>query len=95
MKIFEGFKMLEVYNSIFKDVYSIELQRFLYGLKQFGWMWYNRFREYLQKEGCVNNTICPRVFIKISKSRFSIIAVYVDDLNIIGNPKELEKTTNL
>ena len=57
-------------------------------------MWYNHLSEYLLKEGYVNNPICLCVFIKKSKNRLTIIAVYVDDLNLIGTLKELIKTTN-
>ena len=42
----------------------------------------------------MNNTICPCVFIKRLDCGFAIIAVYVDDLNIIGNPEELNKTVS-
>ena len=38
----------------------------------------------------MNNAICPCVFIKKSSSGFVIIAVYVDDLNIIGTQKEVD-----
>ena len=55
-------------------------------------MWYNRLSEYLLKEGYVNNPICPCVFIKKSETRFAIIAVYVDDLNLVGTLEELTKT---
>ena len=55
-------------------------------------MWYNRLSEYLLKEGYVNNSICPCVFIKKSNSGFAIVAVYVDDMNLIGNTDELAKT---
>ena len=79
MKILEGLKMPEAYN-ISRDMCSIKLQKSLYSLKQSGRMWYNRLSEYLLKEGYANNTICPCFFIKRSDSRFSIIAVYVDDL---------------
>ena len=53
-------------------------------------MWYNRLSEYLLKKGYVNNEICPCVFIKKSLSGFVINAVYVDDLNIIRTPKEID-----
>ena len=33
------------------------------------------------------------MFIKKSEIGFAIIAVYVDDMNLIGTPKELSKTT--
>ena len=57
-------------------------------------MWYNRLTEYLLKEGYVNNSICPCVFIKKSKFGLTIIAVYVDDLNLIGTLEELTKAAN-
>jgi hypothetical protein len=75
-------------------MYSIKLQRSLYGLKQSRCMWYNRLSEYLLKEGFENNQICPCIFIKRSESGFAIMAVYVDDLNLVGTSKELTKTTN-
>ena len=91
MKIHEGYKMSKAYNFKSQNIYSIKLQRSLYGLKQSGCMWYNRLIEYLLKEGFENNTIC-HVFIKKSESEFAIIAVYVDDLNLVGTQKKLTKT---
>ena len=78
-------------------MYSIKLQRSLYGLKQSGRMWYNRLSAYLLKEGYVNNSICPCVFIKkieVSLKIMTIIAVYVDDLNLIGTPERPLETAN-
>ena len=75
-------------------MYSIKKQRSLYGLKQSKCMWYNRLNEYLLKEGFENNPIYPCVFIKKSESGFAIVAVYIDDLNLVGTPKELTKTAN-
>ena len=57
-------------------------------------MWYNRLSEYLLKKGYVNNLICPCIFIKKSETGFAIIAVYVDDLNLVGTPEELIRTKN-
>ena len=42
----------------------------------------------------MNNPICPCVFIKKTTIGFAIIAVSVDDLNLIGTTEELIKTTN-
>ena len=42
----------------------------------------------------MNNLLCPCIFIKKSETRFAIMAVYVDDLNLVGTPKELTRTTN-
>ena len=54
-------------------------------------MWYNSLSEYLLKEGYANNPICPCIFIKKSESKFSIIVVYVNDLNLVGTLEELLK----
>ena len=94
MKIPKGYKMPEAYNSKARSMYSIKLQRSLYGLKQSRRMWYNRLSEYLLKEGFKNDPICPCVFIKRSESGFAITAVYLDDLNLVGTPKELTKAAN-
>ena len=94
MKIPEGFKLLEANSTKPRSMYSIKLQRSLYGLKQSGRMWYNRLSEYLLKEGYVNNPICPCIFIKKSETGFAIIVVYVDDLNLVGTPEEITRTTN-
>ncbi|PWG73761.1 hypothetical protein DF186_21385, partial [Enterococcus hirae] len=57
--------------------------------KQSGRLWYNRFTEYLVKNRFKNDDICLCVFIKKTVSGFIIIAVYVDDLNIIGISEEI------
>ncbi|GKC99842.1 copia protein [Tanacetum coccineum] len=91
MKILKGFKITESLISKPKELYSIKLQRSLYGLKQSGRMWYNRLSDYLISKGYKSNLICPCVFIKKTTSGFIIIAVYVDDLNIIGTNKEINE----
>ncbi|KAF3678630.1 60S ribosomal protein L5-1 [Capsicum annuum] len=72
-------------------MYSIRLQRSLYGLKQSGHILYNRLSEYLSKEVYSNAEIYPCVFIKKTMSEFVILTVYVDDINLIGTPIELQK----
>ena len=62
MKILERYKMPEAYIS--RNLFSIKLHRFLYWLKQSDHMWYKRLREYLMKEGYINDPICLCVFIK-------------------------------
>jgi Reverse transcriptase (RNA-dependent DNA polymerase) len=88
-------KVLEAFKSKSREMYSIKLKWSLYGLKQSGRMWYNRLSEYLIKEWYKSNIISPCIFIKRSISSFTIIVVYVDDLNIIGSPEEIEKTAKL
>ena len=50
MKIHDGFTLSEAMNSKPRSMYSIKVQRSLYGLNQFGRMWYNRLSQYLLKE---------------------------------------------
>ncbi|CAM8902104.1 unnamed protein product [Rhodiola kirilowii] len=91
MKIPEGFKMPAASSSMPRERYSVKLERSLYGLKQSGRMWYNRLSEYLLQKGYVNDPLCPCVFIKKTTSGCVIIAVYVDDLNIIGMNEEIHE----
>ena len=51
MKILEGFTLPRAKFSKPCGMYSIKLQRSLYGLKQSGRMWYNSLSTYLLKEG--------------------------------------------
>ena len=92
MKVSEGLKMPEAYSSKSREMYSIRLQKSLYGLKQSGRMWYNRLSEYLIKQGYINNVIRPCIFIKKTTLGFVILAVYVDDNNLIGTSEEVQKT---
>ena len=91
MKLPEGFNLPEANSSGTQEDYSIKLNKSLYGLKQSGRMWYNRLSEYLLREGYKNDSICPCTFMKRSVKEFAIIAVFVDDINIIGTPEELPK----
>lgn len=92
IKVVEWFNLLEAAKSISREQYCIKLNRSLYELKQSRRMWYNRLSEYLLKEGYRNDPISPCIFIKRFSKGFVIIAVYVDDLNIIGTPKEFSQT---
>ena len=71
-----------------RNLFSIKLQRYLYRLKQSSHMWYQRLSEYLIKERYKNDPICQCVL----ETGFAIVAVYVDDINLIGTPEELAKT---
>ena len=75
MKIPEGFKLSRANSTKPCSMYSIKLQRSLYGLKHFGCMWYNRLSEYLLKEWYMNNPICLCILIKKLETEFTIIAI--------------------
>ena len=82
MKIPEGFKLPDACTP--RNLFSIKLQRSLYRLKQSGRIWYQRLSEYLIKERYNNDPICSCVFIKKLETGFAIVAVYVDDIILIG-----------
>ena len=90
MKVPEGIKVPKEGE---RKMYSVKLQRSLYGLKQSGRMWYNRLSEFLLQKGFIKNEDCPCVFIRKSEKGFCIISVYVDDLNIIGTTQDIEEAT--
>lgn len=85
LKIPEGFKILEALKSKDHNLCSIKLQRSFYGLKKFGCMWYNHLTEYLIKKRIKNDPLCLCIFIRKSEYEFTIIAVYIDDMNINWN----------
>ena len=92
MKILKRLKLTDSDSSKPWNTLLIRLRRSLYGLKQFTLMWCNCLSEYLINQGYENNKLYPCMFIKKSHSGFVIIAVYVDELNLIGTLEELEKT---
>ncbi|XP_033147239.1 uncharacterized protein LOC103868417 [Brassica rapa] len=91
MRLPEGIELKA--NKGSREEHCIRLNKSLYGLKQSGRMWYNRLSEYLAKVGYKNDPISPCIFIKKFENKgFVIIAVYVDDLNIIGTLGEIAQT---
>jgi hypothetical protein len=74
-----------------RNMYCVKLKKSLYGLKQSGRMWYNRSSEFFSLKGYTKNDSCMCVFIKKSSTGFCIISVYVDDLNIIGNERDINE----
>jgi hypothetical protein len=77
--------------NIGRNMYCVKLNKLLYGLKQSGKMWYNRLKEFLLNKSYFNNDDCPCVFIRKSSTRFYIISIYIDDLNIIGSELDIKR----
>jgi hypothetical protein len=48
----------------------------------------------LLNKGYSNSDDCPCVFIRKSSTRFCLISVYVDDLDIIVYAKDIDKALN-
>ena len=55
-------------------------------------MWHICLSVYLLNKWYVNNLICSFIFIKKSQTKFEIIVVYGDDLNLARTPEEFIET---
>jgi hypothetical protein len=89
MKVSDEIPVLNMHAN--HNMYCVKLIKSLYGLKQSGRMWYNQLKELLLNKCYSNNDDCPCVFIRKSITGFYIISVYVDDLNIIGQTKDIDE----
>ena len=65
---------------------GLQICKALYGLKQAGRMWYHLLRGFLVEHGFLHDPALPCIFTLNQGSEFVIVAVYVDDLNLIGSP---------
>jgi hypothetical protein len=90
IKVPDGISISNV--NIGRNIYCVMLNKSLYRVKQSGRVWYNRLKEFLLNKGYSNNDDCPCVFIHKSSTRFYIILVYVDDLNIISSELDINET---
>lgn len=63
-----------------------------YGLKLFGCMWYQRLSEYLTKERYINNPLCQCIFIDKYDNGFAIVAIYIDNMNLVGTLDKINET---
>jgi transposase InsO family protein len=88
MKAPEGLELSSYSTNFERPV--VKLQRAIYGLKQAGRMWYSRLSKYLTDHGFNTNELSPCIFIKTIKQEFVLIAIYVDDLNLIGTAKAVD-----
>jgi hypothetical protein len=89
MKVPDGISVSNA--NIGRNMYCVNLNKSLYDLKQSERMWYNRLKEVILNKGYSNNDDCPCVFIHKSSTRFCIISVYVDGLNIIDTKLDINE----
>ena len=66
-----------------------KLKKSLYGLKQSGRNWHNLLHQYLQRIEFIQSNADPCVFIQKVTGRAIILLVWVDDIIITSNSKEL------
>jgi hypothetical protein len=76
---------LEGYINPNKKDLVYKLHKTIYGFKQSSCEWYKRINDYLGSCGFKNNGIDPNIYIKTLGEKFTILALYIDDTNLITN----------
>jgi hypothetical protein len=72
-----------------KEYMGYRLKKSIYGLKQVSRQWYLKFDEIIKKIGFLKNQVDNCVYIKIKRSIFIILVLYVDDILLASNDKNL------
>ena len=63
---------------------GLKLHKALYSLKQAKRLWYQHLRDFLLDQNFTNDSALPCVFAYEKGADFVILAVYVDNINLIG-----------
>jgi hypothetical protein len=66
-----------------------KLKKYLYGLKQSPRMWYRKFDTYMLGLGFIRSKEDHCVYFKLIGDHFIYLVLYVDDMLLIGNNKEI------
>ena len=79
----------------FRSYSGLKLQRALYGLRQADRMWYPHLHSFLIDHKFQHSQSLPCIFTLRESSGFAIVAIYVDDINLVGTPATCKKVVNL
>jgi hypothetical protein len=74
---------------------GLKLQKALYGLKQAGQMWYQHLREFLLHHDFRHDQALPCIFTFKNSTGSVVVAVYDDDLNLVGTLETCTYVVNL
>ena len=66
-----------------------KLKKALYGLKQAPWAWYGRIDSFLTSMGFAKSKSDPNLYFKVIEDETAILLLYVDDLFLTGNEKQI------
>jgi hypothetical protein len=69
----------------------LQVEEVLYGLKQSPRMWYHNFDAYILGLGFLRSKVDYYVYSKHVGNNFIYVVLYVDDMLLIGNNKEIIK----
>ena len=65
------------------------MKKELYGLKQALRAWYGRIDSFLMSMGFAKSKSDPNLYLKVIEDEPFILLLYVDDLFLIGNEKQI------
>ncbi|WVZ23370.1 hypothetical protein V8G54_001914 [Vigna mungo] len=68
-----------------KENLVCKLKKSIYGLKQASRQWYLKFNDTITSYGFVENIVDRCIYIKVSRSKFVILVLYVDDILLAAN----------
>ena len=83
MKQLEGFPVKG------KKELVCKLNKSLYGLKQSPRMWYHKFDTLIRGLGFTRSKADHHVYFKLIGDRVIYLVLYVDDMLLVGNDKEI------
>ena len=69
--------------------YVCKLKKDLYGLKQAPRAWYERIDSFLTSLGFTKSKVDPNLYFKVIEDELVILLLYVDDLFLRGNEKQI------
>ena len=67
-----------------------KLKKALYGLKQAPRAWYGRIDSFLTSMGFTKSKVDPNLYMKIIDDEPVILLMYVDDIFLTGNEKQIK-----
>ena len=67
------------------------LKKALYGLKQAPRDWYGRINSFLTSMGFAKSKVDPNLYYKVVEDEHVILLLYVDDLFLTGNEKQIKE----
>src|SRR5713101_3516185 len=77
-----------------KKTHVCKLNKALYGLKQAPRAWYGRINSFLSSMGFTKNKADPNLYLKVVEDELVILLLYVDDLSLTGNEKQIMEIKN-
>ena len=72
-----------------------KLKKALYGLKQAPRAWYGRIDTFLTSLGFTKSKVDPNLYMKVMDDEPVILLLYVDDLFLTGNGKQIIERKNM